>query len=240
MSPAVKEQLRYEQMVGQIRRAAPPARMMAEGAAPSWGQPLWLGADPNQIAQLMMMEAWQRLREEHEPSRSVGSAKALKKLHAMEERVFLHPKEVISEYLSDIMRAMNVQAWAIADFSEKVKWGKMTGLGRVLGLALKGQSEECAAYLVPILRSAQQASIDGGGWQTAMHLLPRDDPWERVLFGGSQGDLETIAGYQEALRKLRKGAGRGEDGAHDDAKGGSKGAGRRSGKKNETSGGDGN
>ena len=39
---------------------------------------------------------------------------------------------MISEYLSDVMRAINLQdgdAWALADFSEKkVKWGKMTGL----------------------------------------------------------------------------------------------------------------
>ena len=113
-------------------------------------------------------------------------------------------------------------------------------MSHALELGLKGQNDECAAYLTTLLRAIHQANIDGGGWQTAMHLLPRDDPWERVIFGGSQGDLEVIAGYQEALRKLRKGSGRGEDGAEEDSKGGAKGGGRGSWKKKETGGGDGN
>jgi hypothetical protein len=166
----------------------------------------------------------------------------------MKERVFLHPKKVISDYLTDIMCSMNVQvgdAWAISEYSEKVRWGKMPGLGRIhfhtshaLELALKGQADESAAYLVQVLQSVHQANIDGGGWHIAMHLLPRDDPWEKVLFGGSQGELKTIAGYQEALRKLQKGSGRGGEASHEDSKGGSKGGGR-GGKKKETGGGDG-
>ena len=66
-----------------------------------------MGEDPNQMAPLTMMEAWQRL-QDHEPSGGGGSAKALRKLHTMKETVLLHPKEVISEYLSDVMRAMDV------------------------------------------------------------------------------------------------------------------------------------
>ena len=34
--------------------------------------------------------------------------------------------------------------------------------------------------------------------------MPRSDPVSRPQFGGTQGELETIASYREAIRKLEK------------------------------------
>ena len=70
-----------------------------------------------------------------------------------------------------------------------------------------------------------------------MHMLPRSDPLEQSQFGGTQKELEIIAGYQDALKKLQKpktfqgtdeDAGKGKGGGakkKEDRKGGGKGGG---------------
>ncbi len=88
--------------------------------------------------------------------------------------------------------------------------------------------------MVQLLSSIHQAQIENGNWENSIHLLPFQDPVSRILFGGTECELETIFNYREPLQKLRKS--QGSEGG--DANGDGKGEGKRS-KKWEKKGGDG-
>ncbi len=55
-------------------------------------------------------------------------------------------------------------------------------------------------------------------------LLPRPDTLQRVVFGGSPGEMEVVASYRDTIRKLER--------SHADA-GKAKGAGKGKGKDQE-------
>ena len=74
----------------------------------------------------------------------------------------------------------------------------------ILGLMLKDRPRVAEAYLVQLLRALHQVAIDGGQWDTGTLLLPTPDPIYRYQFGGTEEDLEVIAGYQDTIEKLRK------------------------------------
>ena len=82
-----------------------------------------------------------------------------------------------------------------------------------------------------LLRAVHQTVLDKGSWDTASLLLPTQDPCHRELFGATQGELETIIAYQDALKKVKKGVpvlGEHEDEQHDPAASSATGGGGKS------------
>ena len=161
-----------------------------------------------QMTQLMMMDALSRLRERDDETgtNAIGAGKALKKLHAMQERVRTKPRDVVADYLEETTRVLNVRqgdAWALADFTSRISWGRMRGLHRIhwhasfiLEHLVRGETDEAAGYLTQLLRAVHQVCLDGGNWTTARHMLPRSDPLEHEQFGGTQAEFLRLSGSQ--------------------------------------------
>ncbi len=76
-----------------------------------------------------------------------------------------------------------------------------------------------------LLRCLHQVAIDDGSWSTSALLLPAADPIDKVRFGGSYSQLEVVAAYRGAVRKLEK--------LHDGQNKAGKGAGKNKKKKDE-------
>ena len=56
------------------------------------------------------------------------------RLHQMQEGIRAKPKDVVSDYLAETMRSLNVQpgdVWSLTDVTAKVNWGRMRGLQRI-------------------------------------------------------------------------------------------------------------
>ena len=136
-------------------------------------------------------------------------------MHALHERTRSRPREVIADYLEEVTDALSIQpgdSWALSDYTERIVWGKFCGMHRVhfhcsniLEMMLKDEHDQAAGYLTQLCRALHQTALDGGSWHTASHMLPTADPLERVACAGTHNELEIIAGYQEALRRLKKG-----------------------------------
>ncbi len=94
-------------------------------------------------------------------------------------------------------------------------------LSRILELSPKSQHQVAQAYMVQLSRGLHQTQIDNGSWDNSVYLLPVQDLVSKVLFGGTERELETIFKYRESLRKLMKG--QGSDNIGTDARGDSKG-----------------
>ncbi len=104
-------------------------------------------------------------------------------------------------------------ALSIADCTEKIAWGKFRGMHRVhhrcsniLDRLLKDEVDQAAGYLTKLCRALHQTALDGGSWHAASRTVPVADPFERVAFAGTHQELEVIASYQEAFRRLKKGS----------------------------------
>ena len=80
--------------------------------------------------------------------------------------------------------------------------------------------------MAQILKSLHQVALDQGAWLSAQHLLPGGDPIDRVAFGGSHQEMEAIAGYHDAIRKLKRGQGSEDTKKEPKGKGAGKGAGK--------------
>jgi hypothetical protein len=93
-------------------------------------------------------------------------------------------------------------------------------VSHALALLLRGKVLEGEAYLVQVLRALHQSALDDGEWESAGLLLPKADPIKKPVFGGTQSELEVIAAYKEALRKLegKRGSGGGHKGDGDGKK----------------------
>lgn len=172
--------------------------------------------DQNQMMQQMMMQTlWQMSqRDETEGSNGLtGAGKAHRRLHSMHDRVTNCPEAVVADYIEEWVNRLGLEPgdrWQMSDVTKSIAWGRLRGLHRchfhasnVLNLMMKGKEKEALAYQVQFLRALHQVNLDGGVWTTAMWLLPKADPIDRPLFGDTAKELETIAAYQEALKKLQ-------------------------------------
>ena len=99
--------------------------------------------------------------------------------------------------------------WQLRQYSMHLEWGRNRGLQRThyhlsqaLELLMRGRQDQGVAYLVQLLRTLNQTNLDEGSWDTASLLLPKRDPLERSLFGGTQQELEVAAAYKKAMRDL--------------------------------------
>jgi hypothetical protein len=140
--------------------------------------------------------------------------KSLRRLHKLQGMVKSQPEKVIRDYLEELMNRMGIEPgepWQIYHFDKQIAWWKLKGLQRchvhashVLGLLLRDQSLEAAAYLVQYLKALHQVVLDQGSWENASLLLPRQDPISQVEYGGLPAELETAASYRDSLKKLNE------------------------------------
>ena len=59
------------------------------------------------------------------------------------------------------------------------------------------------AYTVQLLRALQRVSLDGGGRETAMLLLPKADPLQKEAFRATARGLVAIVAYQEPKKRIK-------------------------------------
>ncbi len=62
--------------------------------------------------------------------------------------------------------------------------------------------EEAQALTVQCLKATHQARLDEGEWAMAWHLTTLRDPLQKVRFGGTEKELETIASYARSVAEL--------------------------------------
>ena len=194
------------------RARAEATRLGSLGSLVGNGQ---LGATDLQTLALLQAVRGFTSRDSDNPGDGLTDAgKSLQRLNKMQDRVTKQPKAVVSDYLREVREQLGVEpgeAWQLWQYSQKIPWGRMKGLHRMhyhlsyaLTLSLRGDQEECQAFIVQMLRAVHQCSIDNGSWDTASLLIPRKDPISRLEFGGTHRELETIFSYQKALKELKK------------------------------------
>ena len=86
----------------------------------------------------------------------------MRKMHALQERIRQRPREVISDYVGEVTRTMNIRpgdVWPLAVFASRLSLGRMHGLLRIhfhashlLEHRLRGEADEVAAYLTQLIR----------------------------------------------------------------------------------------
>ena len=180
--------------------------------------------------QTLLLELMSKLADRDEASGELGTAgKSLKRLHKMQARVSQQPRAVVQEYIDHMKEALaatDYDPWAPWQFSQKISWGRYRGLQRchfhlsqILELQLRGQGEQAAAYTVQLLRALHQTCLDSGSWESSALFLPKQDPLlDKQKFGGTQAELETVAAYHDAIKKLQR--------AHSESTKGAKGGGK--------------
>ncbi len=159
------------------------------------------------------MEALAALLSEKESEGGfAATGRSLRKLNKQQQRTLEQPGAVVREYLTETMERMGVEQgdiWRVYHYSSKVPWGRFRGLYRmhyhtshILDLLLHDKPDQAAGYASQLCRALHQVSLDQGQWDAAALLLPRPDPLQRVVFGGSPAEMEVVAGYRDTIRKL--------------------------------------
>ncbi len=199
-----------------------------------------------QLTLQLLMQQLDRSQDGEGEAGLAGAGKAFRRLHAMHDGFAAKPEQVVTEYVKEWMDRLGLEPgdrWQMSDVTSSIQWGRFRGLHRahyhasqIFELMLKGRDIEAQGYMAQYLRALHQVQLDGGGWAVAQHLLPKQDPIDKATFGGTHRQLETIAAYQEALKKLQKAHGAPGDGQKSgDAKG--KGGGKAGNKKEGDKGG---
>jgi hypothetical protein len=172
------------------------------------------GADQQQNMQTLMMMAYMNQMSRQGQDGDMSGHKAFRRVHKLKQRVYTQPEEVVNQYLTELVDRMGIEAgdaWAVWQYTQKLPWGRNQGLMRAhfhashcLQLSLRGQHRCAQAYLVQLCRALYQVALDRGSWETASLFLPRTDPAQRDMWGGTEQELEAAAAYNEAMKKMRK------------------------------------
>jgi hypothetical protein len=172
------------------------------------------GADQQQNMQTLMMMAYMNQMSRQGQDGDMSGHKAFRRVHKLKQRVYTQPEEVVNQYLTELVDRMGIEtgdAWAVWQYTQKLPWGRNQGLMRAhfhashcLQLSLRGQHRCAQAYLVQLCRALYQVALDRGSWETASLFLPRTDPAQRDMWGGTEQELEAAAAYNEAMRKMRQ------------------------------------
>ena len=167
-----------------------------------------------------MWEALAAALDERDIGSGLGSTgKSLRKLHRQQQRVMEQPAAVVQEYWNELCERTGAEpedVFRVYHYTAKVNWGRFKGLQRVhfhvshiLDRLLHDRPDQAAAYAAQLCRAVHQVVLDGGGWDSASLLLPKTDPLQKTLFGGSQTEMEIVANYRDTLKKLEKAHGSG-------------------------------
>ncbi len=78
-------------------------------------------------------------------------------------------------------------------------------LSHMVALGLCGQTVESMAYAVQLLRAIRKSCLGAGSWEHSSLMVPSEDSCTKSSFATAEEELEAILGYQDAMKKLRKG-----------------------------------
>ena len=155
---------------------------------------------------------------------SDGSLKGGSKLRAilrLRQRVKKHPLKIIMKYRARCLRRLGIYALPNGMLSSaythpatslhlRSTFGRMTGLWRchfaashILELIEHRKMEEAGATAVQVLKAIHQTALDGGSWNSAVLLLPWDDPLQKDLFGGDEQEMMAAASWNRGIKDLQ-------------------------------------
>ncbi len=187
---------------------------------PGYGDPPLLAPpsqapDLGQLQTLLLAQLIMKLQDrDGESTELSGAGRTVRKLRKQQDRMTTEPRRVVNEYLSDFMQQMGPEPgdkWQVYHHNRHIQWGRIRGLqrchyhvGHAMALLLRGEQVQAEAYLALLLRALHQVCLDGGAWDTAALFMPAADPIDKERFGGSHAQLEVVAAYREAIKKLGK------------------------------------
>ena len=127
-----------------------------------------------------------------------------------------HPTRLTKEYVLMCKHTLGIHdpniPWQFKDVSKKLfrTFGKMRGLHKchtmfstVLQLQIAGEHKHATAYTVQALKALHQVALDQGRWDAAELLLLLGETQDLANFGGTEGEMVAIHGFQKALRELK-------------------------------------
>jgi len=145
-----------------------------------------------------------------------GASKGFAGIQRLRREVKKKPLKVVKRYREHVKQKLGVrhpsQHWEYRDYSRLLlgTFGKMKGLWRchhllsdVLQLLDAQENEAAMGLTVQALKALHQVALDGGAWETALLLLPDDDPLSKPAFGGEERELEAAYTYKKSLQELR-------------------------------------
>ena len=215
--------------------------LVAKAAASAGGRADAGTVDTNSLIQWEIVKAWGKLNrkkesdsEEDEP-RVGGTASGFAGIRKLRRRLRKAPRSVLARYREHVKQKLGVRhaahRWEYRDYSLKLlpTFGKMKGLWRchhlmsdILQRLEPEETDQAIGLTVQGFKALHQVALDGGGWDTALLLLPDEDPLARPAFGGEEAELEAAFRYKKSLRELRaqqghRGSGSMDDGGEDAA-----------------------
>jgi hypothetical protein len=97
-----QEEVRYRSLVETVRRGAPAGRPPTAPPLPGPGLAAPAALGLAQVTQLAILEALGRHGEDQSAGGAAWAGRALKRLHAFQDRVRIRPREVVDDYLAEI------------------------------------------------------------------------------------------------------------------------------------------
>ena len=152
---------------------------------------------------------------------SRGGGGKLKALLYLRRRVRKRPLRIIMKYRERCLRRLGIYQLPNGMLSAaythpatslhlRPTFGRMTGLWRchygisqLLELIEHRQMEQAGATAVQLLKAIHQTALDGGSWNSAIHLLPWDDPLQKDLFGGDEQEMMAAAAWNRGIKDLQ-------------------------------------
>ena len=135
----------------------------------------------------------------------------------LRRRLRRKPLKCVKAYTNKIKMKLGAEderkMWRYSDYSWKLnsRFGKLRTMWRLhyvlsetLQIAVSGNAELTAAFIVQVLKSLHQCAEDGGDWGTASLMLPVEDPLTQDSFGGSPEELMMCHAYKSAMSDLKK------------------------------------
>ena len=135
----------------------------------------------------------------------------------LRRRLRRKPLKYVKAYTNKIKMKLGAEderkMWRYSDYSWKLnsRFGKLRTMWRLhyvlsetLQIAVSGNAELTAAFIVQLLKSLHQCAEDGGDWSTASLMLPVEDPLTQDSFGGSPEELMMCHAYKSAMADLKK------------------------------------
>ena len=163
------------------------------------------------MASLLRRQEGSDEEEDVESRRALRKFGAVRRMHREHER---HPDRVLYDFDEEVIRLLGVApggSWTYRDYTAKLNFGYMRGLGRchayagdILSVLKQNRPVDATVLVVQLMKALHQALLDGGDWSTATLYLPTPDPFSKKDFGGNESEAEAIASYRRARVDLLK------------------------------------
>ena len=130
----------------------------------------------------------------------------------------LKPNRVIEQYRQHVKDEMNIRAgdrWSYRDWWKTMPFNRFRSVGRVAYLLTemldtaeddtvdeKARLQALRVGLIQSIKSCHQFALDGGDWKAAWPLAQVRDPYKHTAFGGTETELNLVAGLLRAEADL--------------------------------------